>query len=93
MPGREVVELYVSAPSSGLEKPDRELKAFAKTKTLAPGESEALTLTVTAYEMASFNESTAAWETAAGTYKLLFGASATDIRRTVSFKMKKAIGF
>ena len=93
VPGREVVELYVSAPSGGLEKPDRELKAFAKTKTLAPGESEALTLTVTAYEMASFNESTAAWETAAGTYKLLFGASATDIRRTVSFKMKKAIGF
>ena len=46
-------------------------------------------MTVTAYELASFNESTAAWETAAGTYKLLFGASATDIRRTVSFKMKK----
>ena len=93
VPGREVVELYVSAPSGGLEKPDRELKAFAKTKTLMPGESETLTLTVTTYEMASFNESTAAWETAAGTYKLLFGASATDIRRTVSFKMKKAIGF
>ncbi len=93
MPGREVVELYVSAPSGGLEKPDRELKAFAKTKTLRPGESETLTMTVTAYELASFNESTAAWETAAGTYKLLFGASATDIRQAVSFKMKKAIGF
>ena len=91
VPGREVVELYVSAPSGGLEKPDRELKAFAKTKTLRPGESETLTMTVTAYELASFNESTAAWETAAGTYKLLFGASATDIRRTASYKMKSAI--
>lgn len=89
--GREVVELYVSAPSGGLEKPDRELKAFAKTKTLAPGESETLTMTVTAYELASFNEANAAWETAAGTYKLLFGASATDIRRTASFKMKNAL--
>ena len=89
--GREVVELYVSAPSGGLEKPDRELKAFAKTKPLAPGESETLTMTVTAYELASFNEVTAAWETAAGTYKLLFGASATDIRRTASFKMKNAL--
>ena len=89
VPGREVVELYVSAPSGGLEKPDRELKAFAKTKTLMPGESETLTMTVTAYELASFNEATAAWETAPGTYKLLFGASATDIRRTAAFKLKK----
>lgn len=90
MPGREVVELYVSAPTGGLEKPDRELRAFAKTKTLMPGESETLTMTVTAYDLASFNESTAAWETASGTYKLLFGASATDIRRTATFKIKKA---
>ena len=89
--GREVVELYVSAPSGGLEKPDRELKAFAKTKTLAPGESETLTMTVTAYELASFNESTMAWETAAGTYKLLFGASVTDIRRNATFKMKNTV--
>ena len=88
MAGREVVELYVSAPSGGLKKPDRELKAFAKTKTLAPGESETLTMTVTAYELASFNEATAAWETAPGTYKLLFGASATDIHRTASFRMR-----
>jgi len=90
MPGREVVELYVSAPTGGLEKPNRELRAFAKTKTLMPGESETLTMTVTAYDLASFNESTAAWETATGTYKLLFGASATDIRRTATFKIKKA---
>ena len=88
VPGREVVQLYVSAPSGGLKKPDRELKAFAKTKTLAPGESETLTMTVSSYELASFNESTAAWETATGTYKLLFGASATDIRRTASFRMR-----
>ena len=90
VPGREVVELYVSAPSGGLEKPDRELKAFAKTKPLAPGESETLTMTVTAYELASFNESTMTWETAAGTYKLLFGSSVTDIRRTATFKMKNS---
>ena len=89
--GREVVELYVSAPSGGLEKPARELKAFAKTKTLAPGESETLTMSVTAYELASFNESAAAWETAAGTYQLLFGASVTDIRKTATFKMKNPV--
>lgn len=93
VPGREVVQLYVSAPAGGLEKPSRELKAFAKTKTLMPGESERLTMTVTAYDLASFNESTAAWETAAGAYELQFGASSTDIRQTAQFKVKKALAW
>ena len=88
--GREVVELYVAAPAGGLEKPARELKAFAKTKMLAPGQSETVTMKVSAYEMASFNEEHSAWETAAGTYQVLFGASVTDIRATASFNFKKA---
>ena len=86
--GREVVELYVAAPSVGLEKPSRELKAFAKTKLLAPGESETLTMKVSAYELASFNEEHSAWETAAGTYEVLFGSSVSDIRCTATCKMK-----
>ena len=88
--GREVVELYVAAPSGGLEKPDRELKAFAKTKLLAPGESETLTMKVSAYELASFNDDHSAWETAAGNYQVLFGASVADIRCTASFRLSKA---
>ena len=84
--GREVVELYVAAPTGGLEKPARELKAFAKTKLLAPGESETLTMKVSAYEMASFDEEHSAWETAAGTYQVLFGASVEDIRATATFR-------
>ena len=88
--GREAVELYVTAPAGGLEKPARELKAFAKTKLLSPGESETLTMKVSAYELASFNEEHSAWETAAGTYKVLFGASSVDIRSTASFRIGKA---
>ena len=88
--GREVVELYVAAPAGGLEKPARELKAFAKTKMLAPGQSETVTMKVSAYEMASFNEEHSAWETAAGTYQVMFGASVADIRATASFNFKKA---
>ena len=88
--GREVVELYVSAPDGGLEKPARELKAFAKTKLLAPSESETLTFKVSAYELASFNEANSAWETASGKYEVQFGASVADIRATATFKMSKA---
>lgn len=88
--GKESVQLYVAAPAGGLEKPAFELKGFAKTKELAPGESQTLTINVDLYTLASFNEATSAWETAAGTYKVMFGANATDIRGTVDYKVKKA---
>ena len=87
--GREVVEMYVSAPAGGLVKPVRELKAFGKTQLLAPGASETLTFEVSAYELASFNEENSAWETASGKYEVLFGASVEDIRCTSTFKMNK----
>jgi beta-glucosidase len=88
--GKEAVQLYVSAPAGGLEKPACELKAFAKTKELQPGESQTLTMTITPYTLASFNPSTSAWETAAGAYKASFGASVADIRATAAFKLTKA---
>ena len=88
--GKEVVEVYVHAPEGGLEKPVRELKGFAKTRKLAPGESQTVTVKVSAYELASFNEAASAWEAAAGNYEVMFGASVDDIRASAPFKMKKA---
>ncbi len=87
--GKEAVQLYVTAPSGGLSKPALELRAFAKTDLLQPGASQTVVMTVEPYTLASFNESSSAWETAAGTYVASFGASCTDIRATASFKLRK----
>jgi len=88
--GKEVVELYVTAPEAGLVKPARELKAFAKTRELKPGESQTLKLVVDNYGIASFNDANSAWEAPAGTYKVCFGASVEDIRATADYKLGKA---
>ncbi|MBO6029582.1 MAG: glycoside hydrolase family 3 C-terminal domain-containing protein [Bacteroidales bacterium] len=88
--GKEVVEVYVHAPEGGLEKPACELKAFAKTKLLAPGESQVVTVKVDNYSLASFNEKTSAWEAAAGNYNVMFGASVADIRAQAAYKLGKA---
>ena len=88
--GKEAVQLYIAAPDGGLVKPAKELRAFAKTGELAPGQSQTLTMTVDPYSLASFNEATSAWEMAAGNYVALFGASSEDIRQTVNFKEPKS---
>ena len=87
--GKEVVQLYVSAPAGGLEKPACELKSFGKTRELKPGESQTLTFKVDTYTLASFNEGTSAWETAAGKYTLLFAANVEDVRATAAFTLSK----
>ena len=88
--GKEAVELYVTAPEAGLAKPARELKAFAKTRELKPGESQTLTMKVDNYSVASFNDAASAWEAPAGTYRVQFGASVEDIRATAVYTLKKA---
>ena len=87
--GKEVVELYVSAPDNkAANKPSKELKAFAKTKLLKPGESETLTLRVAAADLASFDEAASAWVVAEGEYQFLVGASSQDIKATLTAKAK-----
>ena len=87
--GKEVVELYISAPDNkAANKPSKELKAFAKTRSLKPGESETLTLSVTAPELASFDEAASAWVVAEGEYQFLVGASSQDIKATLTANAK-----
>ncbi|MBO4598280.1 MAG: glycoside hydrolase family 3 C-terminal domain-containing protein [Bacteroidaceae bacterium] len=87
--GKEVVELYISAPDSkAANKPAKELKAFAKTKNLKPGESETLTLNVAAADLASFDEASSAWVVAEGEYQFLVAASVQDIKATLKASVK-----
>ena len=87
--GKEVVELYISAPDNkAANKPAKELKAFAKTKLLKPGESETLTLNVKAEDLASFDEAASAWVVAEGEYQFLVAASSQDIKATLTANAK-----
>lgn len=88
--GKESVQLYVSAPKGKLEKPAKELRAFAKTRKLAPGESQTLSFAVSRYALASFDESASQWIADAGQYAVLFGANVEDIRCQAAFTLKKA---
>jgi len=88
--GKEVVELYVTAPEAGLAKPACELKAFAKTRELKPGESQTLTMTVRNYDIASFNEANSAWEAPAGVYAVHFASNVEDVRASAVYTLRKA---
>lgn len=84
-PGKEVVQLYVSAPNAEkTNKPAKELKTFAKTKELQPGESVTVSLTVKASELASYNEESSSWIVDEGNYAFLLAASSRDIKATLN---------
>ncbi len=85
--GKEVVQLYVSAPGQSLDKPVKELRAFAKTAVVNAGESATVELSFNLADLASWNEATSSWETENGTYKILIGSSSTDIRTSAEFSI------
>ena len=83
--GKEVVQLYVSAPdNAGMNKPAKELKAFAKTRELNPGETATVTLKVNAADLASYDEAASSWVVDAGNYEFLVGASSRDIKAVLN---------
>ena len=91
MAGKEIVQLYLSAPTTEIEKPLQELKGFAKTKLLKPGESQKLTFELDEKALASFWSGISAWVADKGNYEVRIGASSKDIRLKASFNLPKDI--
>lgn len=89
--GKEVVQLYVTAPNGQVAKPALELKAFDKTRELKPGESQTIQMKVSNYDLASFIESESAWIADAGRYQIKFAAAVNDVRATSTYTLSKPL--
>jgi beta-glucosidase len=81
--GSEVVQLYVTDPVSGVERPAQELKGFAKL-ALQPGETGTATITLGMRAFAWFDEARGGWVAEAGAFGLRVGASSRDVRGEVT---------
>jgi beta-glucosidase len=76
--GKEVAEVYFSAPTGKLDKPYQELAGYGKTDLLAPGESETLTISYDTSEMSSYSEDDAAYIMEKGNYIVRVGNSSRN---------------
>ena len=77
--GKETVQLYCSSPNGKLVKPLRELGAYAKTRELAPGESETLVLELPLENMASWDAENDCWLLEQGEYLFSIGDTAVGV--------------
>lgn len=83
--GKEVVQVYSSAPRCRLETPRLELRAFQKTALLNSGESQELTLTFRPAELAVYDEKLAAYVLPEGSYTILVGNCIRDLKEAGRF--------
>lgn len=89
--GKEVVQLYLSAPTSRVDKPKMELRGFVKTRLLRPGESQTLSFTLTPRDLASFSEQDNAWVADKGSYTVNVGTSSEHLTQRASFVLNRQI--
>ncbi|MCC8185992.1 MAG: glycoside hydrolase family 3 C-terminal domain-containing protein [Bacteroides sp.] len=87
VPGKEVVQLYVSSPAGLIDKPVKELKAFVKTGLLSPGEEEEIRFRLSVADLASFVPEDSAWIAEAGVYTIEAGTSSQDIKQVSTFTL------
>ena len=87
--GKEVAQVYVAAPKGRIEKPVQELRAFAKTRELKPGESQTLTMTIPVRDLASFDEAGSQWICEAGSYTFRIGNSSRNLPLSTTLVLKE----
>ena len=87
--GKEVAQVYVAAPKGRIEKPVQELRAFAKTRELKPGESQTLTMTIPVRDLASFDETGSQWLCEAGSYTFRIGNSSRNLPLSATLVLKE----
>lgn len=91
MSGKEVVQLYISAPGKSIEKPIIELKNYSKTENLKPGKSQKIEFKLNASDLASFDTDRLSWIVEPGTYSINIGNSSKNIEQSTSFTVEKEI--
>ncbi len=87
--GKEVAQVYVTAPKGNIEKPAQELKTFAKTRELQPGESQTLTMHIERRDLASFDEAGSQWLGEAGSYTFHIGNSSRNLPLSATLKLSE----
>ena len=83
--GSDVVQIYVKPLSSAIERPEKELRAFAKLE-LEAGETGTARLTIKPRDLSYFDVEARAFRAEAGDYEVLIAASATDIRSRIAIR-------
>ena len=85
--GSEIVQLYISDLKSSLPRPAKELKDFGKL-TLQPGETKTLSFTIDNKALSFFDDVKHAWVSEPGDFEAIIGASSTNIKSKIGFKLK-----
>ena len=80
VPGRDVVQVYLGYPNAKVERCVKDLRGFAKTKVLKPGETETVEIVLEARDFAYWDLLENRFRADKGEYEVLLGASATEIR-------------
>jgi beta-glucosidase len=88
--GKEIVQVYVHDQKSGLARPPKELKGFAKVE-LQPGETRTVSIPLDFRAFAYYHPEYKQWITEDGQFDLLIGSSAADIRQTLTVTLESTL--
>ena len=94
--GKQVVQVYLSAPQGKLGKPSRELVSYVKTKELAPNETQSLSVTVELKDFASFDDTGISgyknsFVLESGEYKIFVGENVNEAKQIFSLNLEKTV--